>query len=107
MLRLSLTSAGFDVTEASTSSDAFRSLGTISPDAVIINLGSPGGLGDSVLDQLSLDDREQNSPPWVVISSLDRDEAADQGSLSGAHFITKPFDPWDLVRLIESLLQMH
>ena len=104
MLRLSLTSAGFDIAAVSTGKDALRSMESSSPDAVVLDLGLPDSLGAAVLSQLMQGSRVEGSPAWVVISALDRHDIDSQYGSMGAHFMAKPFNPWDLVALIESLL---
>ncbi len=104
MLRLSLTSAGFDIAAFSTGNDALRSMESQSPDAVILDLGLPDSLSAVVLNRLKRSSLTENSPAWVVISALDRHEVVAQYGPIGAHFMAKPFNPWDLVALIESLL---
>ena len=37
---------------------------------------------------------------WVVMSALDRGEATQQYGPMGNRFVAKPFDPWDVVRLL-------
>jgi DNA-binding response OmpR family regulator len=104
MLRLSLTSAGFDIVAVSTGRDALRSLESESPDAIILDLGLPDNLGAVLLSRLKQYSPAEGSPAWVVISALDRQEVVGRYGPIGGHFMAKPFNPWDLVALIESLL---
>jgi DNA-binding response OmpR family regulator len=104
MLRLSLTSAGFDVVAVSTGKDALRSMESESPDAIILDLGLPDNLGAVVLSRLKQHSLAEGSSAWVVISALDRQEVVSRYGPIGGHFMAKPFNPWDLVALIESLL---
>lgn len=104
MLRLSLTSAGFDIVAVSTGKDALRSMESESPDAIILDLGLPDNLGAVVLSRLRQHNHAEGSPAWVVISALDRQEVVGRYGPIGGHFMAKPFNPWDLVALIESLL---
>jgi DNA-binding response OmpR family regulator len=104
MLRLSLTSAGFDIMAVFTGKDALRSMESESPDAVVLDLGLPDNLGAVVLKRLKQGGGADGSPAWVVISALDRQEVISQYGPVGANFMAKPFNPWDLVALIESLM---
>lgn len=104
MLRLSLTSAGFDIVAVSIGKDALRSMESESPDAIVLDLGLPDNLGAVVLSQLRQHNRAEDSPAWVVISALDRQEVVSRYGPIGGPFMAKPFNPWDLVGLIESLL---
>ena len=105
MLRFSLRSAGFRITEAPTGEEALRILDHQPPDAVVLDLGLPDGLARAVLDRLYRRGGVNPShPAWVVISSLDREEATKLYGPLGSHFLPKPFDPWDLVKALEDLL---
>lgn len=105
MLRLSLRSAGFDTTEVATGGEALHILEEQPPDAAVLDLQLPDGKGGAVLDWLrQLGEGTRNYPVWVVISALDRDEATRRYGPLGDHFLAKPFDPWDLVAMLDSLL---
>ncbi len=103
MLRISLHTAGFDVADAATGGDALQILERESADVVILDLGLPDGRGREVLDRLRQAD-DSGSPAWVVISGLDREEATGRYGALGGHFLAKPFDPWDLVKMLRTLL---
>jgi CheY-like chemotaxis protein len=105
MLRFCLREAGFDTTEVSTGSEALRILQQHPPDAAVLDLQLPDGQGGAVLELLrSSDERTTNAPVWVVISALDREEAAKRFGPLGRHFLAKPFDPWELVAILRTLL---
>ena len=57
-----------------------------------------------MLSRLRQHNHAEGSPAWVVISALDRQEVVGRYGPIGGHFMAKPFNPWDLVALIESLL---
>ena len=102
MLRLSLSSAGFEITEVSTGADALRALDADRMDAVILDLTLPDGLGGAVLERLRrVGGTRADSPAWVAISALDQAEATERYGPLGRHFLAKPFDPWALVGLLQ------
>lgn len=103
MLRISLHTAGFDVVDAVAGREALQILDQQLADAVILDLELPDGRGKAVLDRLRKAD-DSAFPAWVVISGLDRDEATGRYGPLGGHFLAKPFDPWDLVRMLKTLL---
>ena len=73
------------------------------PDAVLLDLGLPDGLGGAVLHRLH--ESRDGYPTWLIVSALDEDEANRRyGPLKGV-FVPKPFDPWDLVKKLEDLLR--
>jgi DNA-binding response OmpR family regulator len=103
MLHIALGAAGFDTMEARTGGEALEILGRDSPDAVILDLVLPDGLGGSVLEWL------REAPPdtaavHLVMSALERKEATGLFGELGRDFFQKPFDPWDLVRRLDQLL---
>jgi DNA-binding response OmpR family regulator len=105
MLRFSLRSAGFRITEAPTGVEALRILDRQPPDAVVLDLSLPDGLAPAVLGRLCGPSGGNTPyPVWVVISSLDREEATRRYGPLGSRFLPKPFDPWDLVKVLEDLL---
>jgi len=104
MLHISLTAAGFDSIEAGCGREALEVLEREAVDAVILDLILPDGLGGVVLDWLRRPP-PHCAPAWVVISALaPREVAARHGEL-GENFFPKPFDPWDLIRRLNKLLQ--
>ena len=105
MLGFALGAAGFEVREATTGSEALAALANEPTDAVLLDLTLPDGRGGEVLRHL------QNAPPstdkprvWLTMSALDPQEATARFGEMGPRFVEKPFDPWHVVRLIESLL---
>mgnify|MGYP002153781360 CR=1 FL=1 len=105
MLRFSFRSAGFDTAEVVTGGEALHILKQQPPDAAVLDLQLPDSQGGAVLEWLrQLDERARSSPVWVVISALDRNEATRRYGPLGSHFLAKPFNPWDLVAMLQSLL---
>jgi DNA-binding response OmpR family regulator len=105
MLRFCLREAGFDTAEASTGGEALRVLQQGTPDAAVLDLQLPNGQGGAVLDWLRCScERTANPPVWVVISALDRQEATRLYGPLGTRFLAKPFDPWELITMLRTLL---
>jgi DNA-binding response OmpR family regulator len=102
VLRLCLSAVGFDVAAVRTGEEALRVAEVEPIDAVVLDLGLPDSLGGAVLAWLRRLGRS-GGPPWVIISALDREEAARRYGPLGT-FLAKPFDPWDLVRKLDELL---
>jgi DNA-binding response OmpR family regulator len=101
MLRMSLRSSGFDTARAESGREALTAMDEGEFDAVILDLCLPDGRGGDVLQRLQA---AGHCPAWVVMSALDEDEAVRRyGPLQGP-FLPKPFDPWDLIRLLDHLL---
>ena len=104
MLHIALGAAGFDSVEARTGSEALDILGREALDALILDLVLPDGLGGSVLEWLR-GVPPHTAPVHVVMSALERKEATAQFGELGEDFFEKPFDPWDLVRRLDQLLE--
>lgn len=103
ILRVCLRSAGFDASQAETGGDALRQLEAMPFDAVLLDLGLPDGRGGNVLNKLRSDSTD-NCPVWLVISALDEDEAVRRyGPIRGT-YIPKPFDPWEVIRMLRGRL---
>jgi len=102
ILKVCLRRADFDTIEVETGGEALKKMDEVQPDAVLLDLGLPDGLGRAVLDRLN--ESVDGYPAWLIISALDEDEANRRyGPLKGT-FIPKPFDPWELVKRLEDLL---
>ena len=105
MLRFSLRDAGFEITEAPTGGEALQHLQRRVPEAIILDLGLPDGLGGAVLEWLrQMETGPDGRPAWVVISALDQNDVIKQFGPLGRHFLAKPFDPWELVMRLQELL---
>lgn len=87
-LRVSLTSAGFDLTEAEDGQDGLRQAAMSPPDVVVLDLGLPDIDGMEVLTQL----REWSHVPVIVLSARGREFEKVQALDAGADdYLTKPF----------------
>jgi len=104
ILRFCLREAGFAVTQTSTGAEALRILQELSPEAAVLDLQLPDGQGGAVLDLLRRSEGTAKAPVWVVISALDQAEAIKRFGPLGSHFLAKPFDPWQLVAILNTLL---
>ena len=107
MLRFSLRNAGFDTCEVATGGEGLRILREQPPDAAILDLQLLNGQGRAVLDWLrQLDGLAGDSPVWVVISALEGEEAIRRYGPLGGRFLPKPFDPWELITMLRTLLSL-
>ncbi|NQW22452.1 MAG: response regulator transcription factor [SAR202 cluster bacterium] len=102
MLRFSLHSVGFGITEVSTGTDALVCMDSEPPAAVVLDLGLSDGNAPLVLNQLRC--QPDNAPAWVCISSLDLEDASNEHGPLGDHFFGKPFNPWELVGILKNMM---
>ena len=91
--------AGYDVTMASSGQDGLDLVRRVKPDIVVLDVLMPGKDGFEVLREL----RTFSRVPVIVFSA--RQGAAELAmSLGASAFLSKPFDPDDLVDRIRGLL---
>ena len=86
------------------SAEALRALDRGPADAVVLDLGLPDGQGGAVLRRLRCAGEDVPAPTWVAFSVMDRAEVNRMYGDLGDRFLRTPFDPWQLVKLLESLL---
>ena len=103
LLKYVLKAQGYKVSLSETIQDAQEILeAKLSEyDLILLDLNLPGGSGFDILNQLP----EDNKVPIIIISALSQSQNIIRGLESGASdYITKPFDPKELIIRIERLL---
>jgi len=99
-----LSMEGFDVTVVR---DGNRALPTLMADrfgAVVLDVMLPGKDGISILRELRTSPTTENLPVVMLTARAD-DSSTWQGWRAGAnYYLTKPFDPEELVRVLRSVL---
>ena len=97
-----LTANGFDVITASSGQEAYSMITSCCPDAVLLDLGLPDMDGMKIIKSV----REWSKIPIVVVSARtherDKVDALDAGA---DDYITKPFEPTELVARVEAVLR--
>jgi CheY-like chemotaxis protein len=93
---------GFDVASVSNANDALCHLKTGSPiDILFTDVNLPGGMDGAMLARRARELR----PDLPVIYTSGRRSAIDQlDTVEGAMFVAKPYDPFNLGRLLEYLV---
>ncbi|SDI68321.1 response regulator [Billgrantia gudaonensis] len=101
-LRISLTSQGFLVLEASTGREGLAQVRESLPDLVLLDLGLPDMDGQEVLDAL----RAESSVPVIVVSVRGQESEKVRALDRGANdYVTKPFGIRELLARIRALLR--
>jgi response regulator RpfG family c-di-GMP phosphodiesterase len=99
---------GFSLRRAgsgSTGGEALYILEQQPSDPAVQELQLPSGEGGAVLDWLrQVNERTRSSPVWIVTCAPGAEEATALDGSPGRHFLARPFDPWDLVAVLENLL---
>lgn len=104
LLRTWLERLGFEVTEASSGTDALVQLRETKVDAALLDIHMPGVTGLQVLDQVRNDPR-MSGLPVVIITTLGHASDVERGLRLGATaYLTKPLGYGDLLRALEVAL---
>ena len=104
MLLLVLRSAGFAAVHTGTGADALKVLAEGWADAAVIDPDLPDGLGGRVMDRLRMSEKSGTDVPWVVVSAQDEEDLRGAFGSLGDYFLSKPFDIWNLVRILQTLV---
>jgi DNA-binding response OmpR family regulator len=106
LVRVNLEQAGHRVLTAADGSEALARVREETPDAVFLDVRMPGVDGWAVLEELKAGSlRDMSEVPVFMVTAADEPEARLRGGIQGAlQYITKPFDPGDLVEALEQSL---
>jgi DNA-binding response OmpR family regulator len=106
LVRINLEQAGHRVTTAANGSEALALVRDDPPDAMFLDVRMPGMDGWAVLEELKGATGDPLSEIRVfMVTAADEPESRLRGGIEGAlQYITKPFDPQDLVRALERSL---
>lgn len=95
---------GFQVRKALSGEEAFRALKEELPDLVLLDIMMPEMDGFEVLARLRNDPRTEKLPV-IMLTARTEDRDIFEGWRWGAdEYVTKPFDPHELVRTIRTVL---
>jgi DNA-binding response OmpR family regulator len=98
LLRVNLDAAGYETVLAADGESALSRIEESGPDIVLLDIMMPVMDGWGVLRALS---ERDNAPRVVVVSAKSSDRDIARALTSGAlDYITKPFDPDDLVNVV-------
>lgn len=99
MLVLVLESYGYDAVAETNSPNMFNTIEKVHPGLVIIDLWMPKMTGDEVVKQLRKKPETHDLPIIVISASIDGKQMADKAGAT--HFISKPFDIFNLIDKVE------
>jgi two-component system alkaline phosphatase synthesis response regulator PhoP len=106
--RVVLTAAGFDVQEVSSGEAALEALeGGNPPDVVLLDVRMPGLDGWEVLRRLRSDPSSAELPVVVFTADLGARSEARTELDDGDLFVTKPFQPDDLLDVVRSAISQR
>lgn len=102
LVRVNLERAGFTVTSASSGPAALEQLVAEPPDAVVLDITMPGMDGFMVTQRV----RETSNVPIIMLTAMGEQSQKVHGLEIGADdYMTKPFDPDELVARVKALLR--
>lgn len=104
LCRISLTSSGMAVRCAESGQDGLQAAFDQTPDAVVLDLMMPQLDGFEVLRRLREDERTCDVPVVVLTAKASQEDRDRCYALGADAFITKPFDPAELTRELDSLM---
>lgn len=103
LIEVNLDLEGFEVVTADRGEDAIKKARETAPDLIILDLMMPEMSGWEIAERLQKDDKASGIP-LVFLSARTQDEDRRRGEELGvAGYVTKPFDPADLVATIRKL----
>lgn len=104
LLEVNLEMEGHEVVTAVDGQDALVKARTVRPDLILLDVMMPDVNGWQVAEQLK-DDPDTRHIPIVFLSARAMEADVRKGTVLGAHaYVTKPFDPIDLMELVNRLL---
>ncbi len=103
IVSINLEQAGYRVIQARDGVEGYAAVESAEPDAVILDLNLPSMSGFRLARLLRRDDRWKGLP-LIVATAFTFDEVEELANEGIDGFITKPFDPMDLVNRLEFIL---
>ena len=99
-----LKKAGYDTLIAHDAMQAVMMAMRKPPDAILLDIGMPGGTGLQVLQRLKASTKTSMIPVVVLTGSTEPDLPDRVRSLGAAEFLSKPVDPPTLLSTLQRLL---
>ena len=107
MLHQTLTGQNYKLLSARSGEDALRIAQKALPDLILLDIMMPGIDGYETCSRLKADDTTRNSV-IIFLTALQATEDKVRGlSLGAVDFITKPFDPDEVVARVSRQLEVH
>lgn len=105
LLRVNFSLEGYDVVEAANGEEALKVVASKRPDVVVSDVMMPGMDGLELVRRLRANPKTADLPVVVVSAKAQRNDV-ENGEVAGADaYVTKPFDPQDLLDAVAALLK--
>jgi DNA-binding response OmpR family regulator len=102
--RLNLGSSGFETFEAADGDSAVRIARAERPDLILLDVMLPGKDGWEVAEELAAVDETREIPILFLSARSDRTDESRGYELGGVGYITKPFDPHEVIERVRHVL---
>lgn len=103
--QLNLDSAGFQTLEAADGEKALALARAEHPDLILLDVMLPGVDGLRVAEELAASPETREIPILFISARSDRADEARGYEAGGLGYITKPFDPEDLIARVREVLE--
>lgn len=100
---------GFHILEADTGNKAMDLINRYKPDLILLDLMLPGVNGLDIFNKIKSNKHLSHIPILIITAITDGSTLSDNFWKEGTQadgFITKPFDPFQLADMVESLLNL-
>ena len=102
--RLNLGSSGFETFEAGDGDTAVAVARAERPDLILLDVMLPGKDGWDVAEELAAVDETRDIPILFLSARSDRTDESRGYELGGVGYITKPFDPHEMIERVRHVL---
>ncbi len=102
VLRISLTQAGFEITEAADGIAALEAVAKSNPDLIVLDIGLPEMDGRDVCREIR---RQGDTPVLFLTAEADEIDRVVGLELGADDYVTKPFSPRELTARIRAILK--
>jgi CheY-like chemotaxis protein len=104
LLGMVLTAEGYEVVETEDGPSALRALAQQLPDVILLDVMMPGMNGYAVFERLREDPRTKPIPVIMLTALAQRADVERAVELGVEGYVTKPFEPSELLHAIEQAL---
>jgi len=102
--RLNLDSVGFQTLEAADGETAVALARSEHPDLILLDVMLPGLNGWGVAEELAASPETREIPILFLSARADRSDEVRGHAVGGLGYITKPFDPEDMIQRVRDVL---
>ena len=104
LLGMILTAEGYHVIETEDGPSALRAVAEQAPDIILLDVMMPGMNGYAVFERLSADPQTRKIPVIMLTALAQRTDVERAVQLGVGGYVTKPFEPAELLQAIEATL---